>query len=292
MADNAKIEAVSDLLLYIKTVLEGHGVFFWLDAGTLLKTIRDLNIVPSSDIDLGTWQDQVDNVIAACREFRKDGFKVKYQGGISYVEDSIKVQIPGEYKGIITELSFDIYLYTKMGDEVVRRNFNRPTGAFGKFFLRMFYEFNANEEGEPASMKYRFFLKTRDLLPVKIRDILNNFILDCYNRFCYTLWFVFPASCFETFSRVQLYGLDFNIPQHVDSYFKSRYGENWKTPSRKYRLTDGNFLRIRRLSHMPEKDRVYRKVRSDVFPAIKNSKKTGLFHFSKQEINNIKKTGV
>ena len=43
-----------NFLITIFDTLEKHNVFFWLEAGSLLKGVRDKTILNSSDLDIAT----------------------------------------------------------------------------------------------------------------------------------------------------------------------------------------------------------------------------------------------
>jgi len=50
---------------YIFDQLEKSNIFYWIDAGTLLKGVRDKTILESSDIDISIHSAQVKDVLNA-----------------------------------------------------------------------------------------------------------------------------------------------------------------------------------------------------------------------------------
>lgn len=288
MKDKFKEIRLTSLLKRIKEIFDRHEITYWLDAGTLLKTVRDSNIIPCGDIDFGTWQSEIDKVLLACEEFNNDGFNIRYQGSLPFVEDAIRVQIPEKYKDIISGLAFDIYLYGKLNNEAVRRNINRPVQKMGKFLLTVYRELNTGSKSEWVSERHRKFLKVLEITPTNLRESFSNAVLHLYINACISLWYVFPSIYFENLSPIRLYGLEFKMPTDIEGYLKYRYGEGWRIPNRSYRLTEGEFLRFRRLREMNAGKRIFRKVHSYRISPSRENEKTGIFELTKTEIRKIK----
>ena len=74
-------ESVTNLLKRLKTVFDKYEVCYWLDAGTLLKAYRDSDIIPSSDLDFGTWQTEIDKVLLVCDELSNIKPKLVFYSG-------------------------------------------------------------------------------------------------------------------------------------------------------------------------------------------------------------------
>ena len=95
-------------ILYIFSKLEKNNIFYWLDAGTLLKGVRDKTILESSDIDISIHSAQVKDVLNALTCIEERGYKVQYNGGNLMLEDLITISLPFSVNKIT---SIDIYIY-------------------------------------------------------------------------------------------------------------------------------------------------------------------------------------
>ena len=104
-------------------VLEDNNVFFWLDAGSMLKGIRDGSIITSSDIDISVHANQTKNVLNAIRELKHIGYKVNYNGGYPMLEDMVTIYLPKKINRI---KHLDIYIFHKHKNNYIRRCFHKP----------------------------------------------------------------------------------------------------------------------------------------------------------------------
>jgi hypothetical protein len=69
-----KAEIAVENLREIKDILDKNGVEFWLDSGALLGAVRNGKIIEwDTDIDLGTWYNNVTRLISIFPEFKKRG---------------------------------------------------------------------------------------------------------------------------------------------------------------------------------------------------------------------------
>ena len=116
-------------------VLEDNNVFFWLDAGSMLKGIRDGSIITSSDIDISVHANQTKNVLNAIRELKHIGYKVNYNGGYPMLEDMVTIYLPKKINRI---KHLDIYIFHKHKNNYIRRCFHKP---FSRFKIKIFILF-------------------------------------------------------------------------------------------------------------------------------------------------------
>ena len=73
MDEKKWIEALKD----VKHILDGAGVKYWLEWGTLLGAVREGRIIPwDTDIDLGAMCSEADKLIRKIPELEQKGFKV------------------------------------------------------------------------------------------------------------------------------------------------------------------------------------------------------------------------
>jgi phosphorylcholine metabolism protein LicD len=71
------------------------------------------------------------------------------------------------------------------------------------------------------------------LLPQKLKTFLLNILQ--HWKIGYSKWILItPKRYFEKLGTTKFYGLTFHIPFEVEDYLKYHYGENWKTPQKKW----------------------------------------------------------
>jgi len=273
------------LLRQIKKVFDKYDVTYWLDAGTLLKAVRDSNIVPSWDIDLGSWQSEIDKIILACEELKKDGFKVKYQDSLGFVEDKVQIHIPDKYKVPLESGCIDLCMYTELNNEAVRRSIKRPVGKMGSILLRLYRSLMTKTVLSP-SVKRRIV----EMIPHRLRVLLAQIVLWIYIETCKSLWFVLPLENLKTLSEINLYSLRFKIPSKTEEFLEYRYGPDWKIPIKNWKRSRGKAFRFRRLNKIKRKDRIYRQIHSETFE-VQVKRKRGVYNFTKDDILKIKNLG-
>ena len=271
-------------LTYIKNILDKFEIDYWLDSGTLLKAVRNSDIIPSSDLDFGSWQSEMDKVLLACEEFRKDGFKVKFQGGLPSLEDHVQIEIPGKYN--LPFSNFDIYLYGKNNSEAFRRNIHHPLRRSSGSICLALYKILLQEKISTHNWKRRFLEK----IPYQLRLKLAKFIFSFYYNSYESIWFVVPSVYFENMSKINLYNLKFKVPEDSHSYLEYRYGSTWKIPRKNWSLADGQLIRLRKINSLAKELIVSKRVESDVIIKKKlNRKPRIVFKFTKREIEKIRK---
>ena len=60
---------------FIFDQLDDSDIFYWIDAGSLLKGVREHSLLTSSDIDIAIHADQVDNVLIFLEKIKNKGYK-------------------------------------------------------------------------------------------------------------------------------------------------------------------------------------------------------------------------
>lgn len=282
---NQKLFAQDDTLSLLHCLSETFNMFsvvYWLDAGTLLKAVRDSNIIPSSDLDFGSWQTEIDKILSACEKLRREGFKIKYQGFLPFVEDHIQIFIPNKYK--VSFKHIDIYMYRELGSEAVRRNIHRPVQKTGRILMKGYLSAK-KYRSEKANFKDRLL----NAIPFVLRMKIAKIIFSLYVNTCKSLWFVVEARFFKNLSSKVLYGINFKIPSSVFSYLEYRYGPNWTVKNKNWRLADGKIVRFRRINRIRRKERIFRETDSDNIVISRDGPEKGIFKFTEEEIMKIKR---
>ena len=192
-----KISSLKNFLNNIDVSFKRHKIFYWLDAGTLLKAYRDRDILGSSDFDFGTWSTDINRIVAFSKELEKEGFSVFSQGNLNLpiLEDLIRVNIPKRFN--LKTPHFDIYIYHKVKKFAVRRNFHKPCqhSYFSCFLFRLW--FNLNFE---TNCRINFFQNLKKFFSF-INFDAAKLIEKIYFRYASTIHFIFPAYLFQKFEK-------------------------------------------------------------------------------------------
>ncbi len=155
-------------LMDIREVLNGLGVPFSLEAGTLLFAYRDGRLDPS-DTDVAVMHDGMEKIVGAQSAFEKLGFELH--------------KLFRHPSGLASEISF--------------KRDGKKVDIFGKEF-----------RGDKA-----WSLSFNDAAPPER----------------YYIPHVYPAKHFKSYDKLDLLGVEWNIPHDTEEYLKAVYGD-WRTP--------------------------------------------------------------
>ena len=205
-------------------VLERHNVFFWLDAGCLLKGIRDKSILTSSDIDVSATNDQTNNILSALDELADLGYRFNFNGGYPMLEDMVTVFLPEMFNRI---KHIDIYIFHRSGDMLARRCFHKPIVTSKSRYL--FY-LSKKIMAKSLTSNKAINLKLDADRNFSIARNLGKFIFYLYELVGTTAWYVIPVKYLSEFKKVKLHGRQFNVPVSWEDYLEMRYGADWATP--------------------------------------------------------------
>ena len=228
-------------------VLERHNVFFWLDAGSLLKGIRDKSILTSSDIDVSATNDQINNILSALDELADLGYHYNFNGGYPMLEDMVTVFLPKIFDRI---KHIDIYIFHRSGDMLARRCFHKPIATSKSRYL--FY------------LSKKIMAKSRasnGVVDPKIDFDWNFSIASNFGKLAFALyelvgtteWHVIHAKYLSEFKKLELHGRQFNVPVAWEEYIIMRYGSDWKSPKDRtewfddWRNSDNHIIKHRKL---------------------------------------------
>ena len=239
-----------DSISYIFDRLEGNGVFYWLDAGTLLKGIRDKTILTSSDIDIAIHSDEIDNVLKALVGIKERGYGIQYNGGFPFLEDLITIFLPCSVNRIN---SIDIYIYHRFNDNFIRRSYHKPLEkSKSKYLLYL-----SKKIIDSANLNIKQGKNTRfSSIQTSTKLLVGRMIFYFYERLGETLWYIVSKKYFLDFVPFQLYSRSFNIPKDYKGYLRFRYGDSWeKSISRlewlpKWKKEKNHILISKRLSKL------------------------------------------
>jgi len=217
----------------IKEILDNVGIEFWLDHGTLLGAVREGKIIEwDSDIDLGTWYDNAEEIISVFPEFKRRGFSailIKKNG-------IVHTKRRGYYIGI--------NLYRKRG----RYAWSVPT-IYLKKMKRIeeifFWGMNVLSLITYIRPDGKFIRRSEPfsgLLPLKLKQLLIDILWAILDRRGCIIPLIIPKHYFEKLSNTKFYNMEFNIPLDVRNYLKYRYGSDWKKPVKEWKYEDDGAL--------------------------------------------------
>jgi len=209
---------------YIFDELERNGIFYWLDAGTLLKGVRDRSILSSSDIDIAVHSDEVNNVLKSLVSIKEKGYRIQYNGGYPMLEDLVTIFLPYSVNRIS---SIDIYIYHRYNENFIRRSYHRPlTNSKFRYLFYLSKKIIDNSNFNNKQSKKM----TLPSIQIATKFLVGRIIFYLYEQIGKTLWYVVPKQYFLDFIPLQLYSRSFNIPSQYKKYLSFRYGNNWKKP--------------------------------------------------------------
>ncbi len=223
-----------DLLDLIKTVklrLEAKNIQFWLDEGTLLGAVRDKKIIKGDvDVDFSTTHNNLSKLLDVCNSLKSDGYHVKYQKLLPFVEDLI--QIYPKHSSEMRGMHIDFNIYYLDNDSAIRRDFHYPVSSYAEIFLlcsRVLYR------RDSANTKLSSLLV---VIPRGFRIWISQQIMRLYILLFSTIWQVVPKHYFAEFQSVKFLDMSFNIPIDYKSYLAFRYGDDWQIPNSKWSWKD------------------------------------------------------
>lgn len=207
-------------LVEIKNLLEKNGISFFLDSGTLLGFARDKHFIKwDNDIDLGIVSCRYDDpsVFKFINDLEKNNI---YNINYAVNKLSLTKNPDIEINIIFYEKNQDFYFTT----------YSKPRhkNAIINFLINVKEKNHIYSSG--SGIKYK----------LKKMIINNCFLLSIFN----ISFFIkkkheyktsnIPNLFFDNITTVKFYQYDFLIPVKHTEYLTYRYGENWKTPLKRY----------------------------------------------------------
>jgi len=230
---------------YIFEKLYVHGVDFWLDAGTLLKGLRDGDLYSSSDIDLAIEWNDYNRLLSVANQLGDDGYEVIMQNSLPFLEDLLTIILPEPINKIN---SVDIYIYHKFDGYLVRRSVHKPVEDHYSAYLLFLSKRLMVKNRYPGGVSRVLYL-----LPYRLRFFLGKILLNLYDYLGVTSWHVVPEHYFHEKKQVKICEISLPIPCNSEQYLEYRYGKDWMIPIKRedwfenWKRTETNFLKKRRL---------------------------------------------
>jgi hypothetical protein len=201
--------AIDAQLTHIADTMEGAGLDWWIDSGTLLGLVRDGRLFPhDQDVDLGCWSGQAASLSVALEAFRSAGYRV---GRRRYRRRVRKYWLYPRTSG--GTRSIDIKIFEQHGEwalcpgALIRsRPRESEVGARIADLVRL-----------PLATVWRRRFSRSWSLPILGID------------FSVTTWAV-PARFFRSSTPERFGGTELPVPRPVDQYLGFRYGD-WREPA-------------------------------------------------------------
>lgn len=219
----------------LKNLLDANGIEFWLDWGTLLGAIREGNIIPwDNDLDIGIFKKDLEKLLSIMPRIKKSGFHLK---------EPILLN-PASAFGIWRNnygLDFEIYddIDDKHFTEFHYKITDRNATAHLVWFLFRIFGCGNHAEMPQNKIKYIFaaMLKYPILIipasaRIKIAAMLEKILFK-------KNWIIFvkvsvPKKYFSQFKKINIFGMNLNIPAESEEYLEHKYGKTWRTPNPKW----------------------------------------------------------
>ena len=266
------IERFFEHVVPITEVIEKQGAFFWLGFGTLLGAVRDKGIFDwEHDFDICVWEVDREKIFEAGQILQKKGYKINFQKNLPWFEDLMQVYVPRENldtdsKGRIREGidHVDVYVFSRIGDRACMRQLHEPRTSKlnGMAVYKLFRMMNKLDpqhidiDNRIRGINTKAIMFIVEALPKTILRFISDLVWKVYVSTAKSLWQVVPHEFFSEFSKISLYGIEFNVPKECEKYLEYLYSSNWRTPNSNFGVDDyGGLvtlkLRNSAINHIP-----------------------------------------
>ena len=124
-----------------------------------------------------------------------------------------------------------------------------------------------------------------------MKTCLAKLIWEIYTRTCESMWNVIPLHYYENLREIKINDMGFLVPAESETYLEYRYGARWNIVDKTWRISDGSYIRFRRLNRFPKDRLIVHKINSDLFFVKKyprSIKRQGNFDFTPEEVQRIR----
>ena len=194
---NKSPKTIMDALETIKELFDKHGIFFWLEAGSLLGAVRDGRVIPGDDDgDISFWFKDFTKILKLKKEFKKRGYRL--------ISPASKFEILDSESNTHQVCLFAAEI---KGDYVIKVKFTHHLNWL------LIWLFHKN-------------IFCFDYLLWKLVYALKLYT---------DAWVRCPAYMLGDFATISYYGKDYRIPEYSVNYLAFKYGDDWRTPRANYK---------------------------------------------------------
>ena len=218
--DNSKEKIDLNFIEIIK-ILNQHKIKYWICQGTLLGIVRDKKLIPwDHDIDIAVWSGSISKKkITDIMLSNKFNLKKKY-----LIDNDLLTFVKAGGR----EVDFNFYQVTndnKNNKKIAYVNWYIPKNFFCKLI-------------EALSMAKTYEGRLKNLIRIFsvfqfIFEKIKLFLIK-KNIFYRSAGYTQPAELLDEFQDIIFLGVNLTIPKKAEEYLSYVYGDNWKTPKRKF----------------------------------------------------------
>lgn len=242
-------EVAIDILREVKEVLDKYGIEFWLQSGVLLGAVRDKKFITwDSDIDLGTWGENIPKMKILAREFCDRGFETYFSPYLNSM--AIKK------KDIHVQLAF-----WRLSNDKAIMPLQYNENLLGVFLFNAGWILLFSHCGEVTSETLNTNIKKAKFIIVKLTDMLPELFRLRLSQLLHKIakrtgnrrgLVVTPSHYFMNLSDMNFYEMKFKVPAETEDYLAYYYGEDWRTPKRDWTYVRKDRLLISKTERVGE----------------------------------------
>jgi|TARA_B100000780_G_C21087411_1_gene438129 lipopolysaccharide cholinephosphotransferase len=202
-------------------ILNDNSIYYWLCHGTLLGIIRDGNLIDwDHDIDIALWEGQISRK-TIINIMEKNNFKLRKEFKID--NSIISFEKVG---GRIIDINFyEIVKSKKTGEDIAYVKWFIPKNNIMKLI-------DALSESKKYDGKFKKIIRLT--LPFqKIFSKIKSFLIES-NFFYKEIGYSEPANLLKKIKKINLHGIEVNVPVESEKYLQHIYGEDWRKPKKNY----------------------------------------------------------
>lgn len=247
-------EEALELFRKVIRILDRHNIEYWLDQGSLLGAVRDGAFLPwDHDVDIGVWhQDIQKNKKSLVRELRRNAINVDFFPYMIITHYQKKKN--GEnIKNVPVHLKFYFKEHGSCSLGVNSQNSGNEETELAVSKFHSIVDLTPSKETYKKAVT-KLIKKSRSLgfiCAEKVRQqhylsplfkttyvanlIINTILINCReplkNR---TVVFKVSSEFFKKLKKINIYGIDVNIPFEAEKYLRLKYGKDWRTPKQNW----------------------------------------------------------
>jgi len=215
-----------EVLKEVKDILDSHGIKFWLNYGTLLGAIQKGKFFEwDIDIDISTWYKNINILKIVAKTLDHLGYEV------TLTHDTLRLDK--------NNIHIDIYIYKEFKEcnLATKTNIEVPT-FLSKVIHYLFLEGANTIYSNKKTNQKENIIRIINLLVPKFVYMLAYSAFLKYGGIYYRK--AVPTHHFLTLSKINFYGIEFNVPSEPKKYLKYIYGSTWNKQIKDWDVLEGS----------------------------------------------------